>query len=519
MAGMPLPALDIKPPQIVDPVTQFARMQQFQQGQQQLQAGRLENQQRQMDIQSQQAFMRAYQEAQGDPDQTAKLAASYGAKPTALLQWQQQVTDAKLKAADLVAKQGDQAKIQADLVSGAHDTVMAAAPQDRPVTYQSQVAALQKRGIDVSQFPQQYPGDDQFKLIGAVVKTHSQLIDEAAKNAETAKNTAQGQEATNQAALSQVKLNLVKNTKPGDYDNLIDTVTAGNPNLNWRTKGMVNFALSRGDIETANKNIAEMSSQLGAIEKETNPAIQAAKLHLAMATKAAEQSIADGDPKAAAQLLVDGTVAPSQLISSRKPAFAQQAFTAAAQMSPGWNAQKAEGDFKVASSPNNVAFFGSAKSLTDKGGTLDQLADAAKDIPGGRIPVFNSIADAAKAATGSGPIAKYASILLGAGDDYSKVMGGGQGSDTSRTQALKLVPANASPAARAASIEGIRGAVMSQINSRIGNNSVLQKMYGVEGGQSATPSGPPAGATMTVPGSDGKMHWSDGKKDLGVVTP
>ena len=27
----------------------------------------------------------------------------------------------------------------------------------------------------------------------------------------------------------------------------------------------------------------------------------------------------------------------------------------------------------------------------------------------------------------------------------------------------------------------------------------------------------PNGATMKVPGSDGKMHWSDGKRDLGVV--
>jgi hypothetical protein len=27
----------------------------------------------------------------------------------------------------------------------------------------------------------------------------------------------------------------------------------------------------------------------------------------------------------------------------------------------------------------------------------------------------------------------------------------------------------------------------------------------------------PSRATMKVPGSDGKMHWSDGKVDLGVV--
>jgi hypothetical protein len=31
------------------------------------------------------------------------------------------------------------------------------------------------------------------------------------------------------------------------------------------------------------------------------------------------------------------------------------------------------------------------------------------------------------------------------------------------------------------------------------------------------PSGPPAGATMKVPGSDGNLHWSDGKNDLGVA--
>jgi hypothetical protein len=229
--------------------------------------------------------------------------------------------------------------------------------------------------------------------------------------------------------------------------------------------------------------------------------------------KATDQAIQDGDPVAAARLLVDGTVAPSQIISARKPEFAQKAFSAAAQLQQGWDARKAEADFKVASSPANVAFFGSAKSLTDKGGTLDQLADAAKDIPANQIPVFNTIADAMKAATGSGPIAKYASILLGVADDYSKVMGGGQGSDTSRNQALKLVPANASPEARAAAIEGIRGAVGSQLTSRIGSNAVMQKMYGgaldvnktnaqhVPGGQAQ---GLAEGTTGT--GSDGKPY-------------
>src|SRR5262249_51198823 len=95
--------------------------------------------------------------------------------------------------------------------------------------------------------------------------------------------------------------------------------------------------------------------------------------------------------------------------------------------------------------------------------------------------VFNSVADALKVSTGSGPIAKYAAIALGVADDYSKVMGGGQGSDTSRTQALQLISASQSPDQRAASLQGIRGSVLSQTNSRIGNNAVLQKMYGGQG--------------------------------------
>jgi len=234
------------------------------------------------------------------------------------------------------------------------------------------------------------------------------------------------------------------------------------------------MAYLQGKVKDSDPAIAARATRLLSTAKTS----QQVELAMDAAKKATAQAIQDGDPAAAAKLLVDGTVAPSQLISSRKPEFAQRAFTIAAQLQNGWSAQKAEADFKVASSPAQVAFFGSAKSLTDKGGTLDQLKAAGDDIPQSKFPVFNTIADAIKASTGSGPIAKYASIALGVADDYSKVMGGGQGSDTSRTQALQLISANASPEQRAASIEGIRGAVSSQTNSRVGNNAVMQKMYG-----------------------------------------
>jgi hypothetical protein len=67
-------------------------------------------------------------------------------------------------------------------------------------------------------------------------------------------------------------------------------------------------------------------------------------------------------------------------------------------------------------------------------------------------------------------------------DDYAKVMGGGIGSDTSRLQVLKSIAANQGPQQREQSLEGIREAVLSQTNSRIGKNPVMQRMYGQSSG-------------------------------------
>lgn len=233
---------------------------------------------------------------------------------------------------------------------------------------------------------------------------------------------------------------------------------------------------------------------------------ESARMPGEMALERQRQALSQGDPNAAAQLLVNGDATLSELKSrGATPDFIQKALSGAHQISGGqYNAQQADAQFQVAKSPANVAFFGSAKSLTDKGGTLDQLAAAGKDLPGGVIPAFNSIADWEKAATGSGPTAKYASVALGVADDYSKVMGGGQGSDTSRTQALNLIGAKASPEQRMAALEGIRGAVGSQMNSRIGSNPVLGRMYGT--GTSGGSQQPQAAAPVTVTAPNGKVY-------------
>ncbi len=229
---------------------------------------------------------------------------------------------------------------------------------------------------------------------------------------------------------------------------------------------------------------------------------ESARMPGEMALARQRQKLSQGDPNSAAQLLVNGDATLSELKArGATPEFIANTLNAAHQLSGGqYNAQSSDAQFQVAKSPANVAFFGSAKSLTDKGGTLDQLAAAGRQIPQSQLPALNSLADWEKAATGNGPLAKYASTALGVADDYSKVMGGGQGSDTSRLQALNLIKANGSPAARSGAIDGIRGAVGSQLNSRIGSNPVLKRMYG-DGAPSA-----PSGGLIRAVDPQGNLH-------------
>jgi hypothetical protein len=213
------PTIAYNPAPPVNPLDQQARilaiknlMGQGQVQQQQIQSGALANQQAQMDVDSQRAFQRAYTEANGDPDKTTQLAAKYGAKPKDLLLWQGSVIDQKMKTLDLVQKQGDQAKIQADLMQGAHDAVAQAPPEAKPVVYQQALMGLKQRGIDTSQLPPQYPGDQAFAMIGATVKTHTQMVDEMSKLAEQHKNQEQGNLAATDNQIKQQQLNAIKGT-------------------------------------------------------------------------------------------------------------------------------------------------------------------------------------------------------------------------------------------------------------------------------------------------------------------
>lgn len=209
--GIPLIALQGRP--APDPTEQFGRIAQLkgmlqqqqqqaamapgqlEQQQQQIQATQLENEQRIEQQKSTKALMQAYTEAGGDLDKTIPLAAKYGAHPDALVKLKEASLKTQMDNLALYKAQGDKALHDADLMQGAHDTVAAAKPIDKPRIYQQQLQSLQGAGINVADQPPQYPGDEAFKFIGLGIKGHKAQLDEFAKQATIDKENAQAEAA------------------------------------------------------------------------------------------------------------------------------------------------------------------------------------------------------------------------------------------------------------------------------------------------------------------------------------
>jgi len=169
-------------PQLIpaeNPMDQYAKALQIKGQMQQQQMGDIQLQQAQQAQKDTETVKQAFMENKGDLDATIKAAAERGVSPQMLTQLQQHALDVKTKVADLVTKQGAIAQQQADLMQGAHDAVDKAPADQKPAIYQQQLQALHRQNVDVSQMPPQYPGDEQFKFIGATVQGHAKQVAQA----------------------------------------------------------------------------------------------------------------------------------------------------------------------------------------------------------------------------------------------------------------------------------------------------------------------------------------------------
>jgi hypothetical protein len=204
----------------------------------------------------------------------------------------------------------------------------------------------------------------------------------------------------------------------------------------------------------------------------------------------AEQQAKQGDPAAAGAMLAKGDLTLSDMKTrGMTPKFILDATKAAQAIDPKYNPADEMIAEQVAKSPHANQFFGSANSLISKGGTLDQVVAAGAKLPNAQLPIFNKISDAVNYESGHPEVAAYMQTALGAADDYAKVLGGGTGTEGMQLKILNAMNAAQNQDQRTSVVNAMRGAVNSQVESRIGNNKFLQRLYGyaLPGAQAAAP--------------------------------
>jgi hypothetical protein len=562
MSTIPLPALAVKPPDqpdVVGGLSKLLALRNMQQDQQlkqaEIAASEQQQQLRDQQIKDQQATTSAMKAWDGKSyDDLSKSVLDNGGSATAAQNVQMHGLNIKKQVSDIAAQDATTGSKNLETFIGTHKAVGdALEPLVDPKIVSD--ADLHQKAMDtVAQLHNaKIIGDGEAQQAAQVIQTTqdpAQLrsaIDTIAKTsmgakaiaeqhkteAETAASNAKAALDNANSYLAQNKADVIKayQQNPNSLLKQVDAIaspTGPNAVLNRRAKAQIQFAMQNGDIEGAKEILKQAGEQVGAIEKDvteaTSPTIRAGKAAQAKADAQARQEVSQGDPNDAGAMLAKGDLTLADLKSrGTTPDYITKAVAAAQKVNKDYNPADEVIAESVAKSPAANQFFGSANSLIAKGGTLDQLQEISKNIPQHDFPVLNTVDDWQQLARGKGPLAGYAAKVLGVADDYSKVMGGGTGSDSSREQALKLFAAGASPEMRQQAIDSTRDAVQSQRDSRIGKNQFLQRQYGVEvskgssASSSSAPKTPPQGATHIGVGSiDKKKHYLDAQgHDLG----
>lgn len=302
MASIPLPALDIKPPAPTEgPLDQYKSAVQLktlmgnQQTQQlQQQAMTQENQQRQIQIDDQNAVKKAMLSFDPKKHDMIKdlpnLVIQSGGSPQSAYALQEKLIESQTKLNGMKKDQIETLLKTHDALAGKLQSTLDL-PDDKVAdSWQNAVKSSVQEGLLQPEEAQQYaqfPGRDSAKILLNSLKGSQQ-------QAEQAKSAADTREKNATAGLAEIKLKLANNSDPTSYANYIDSVIpkSGNPGLNLRTKSAVQFSLSRGDVESAQKAINEGMQQVNSIEKEINPQVQAGKVKVARAEGQARADIA-----------------------------------------------------------------------------------------------------------------------------------------------------------------------------------------------------------------------------------
>lgn len=235
---------------------------------------------------------------------------------------------------------------------------------------------------------------------------------------------------------------------------------------------------------------------------------------LATATEQMKLAVSNGDPKAAGALLESGLVSPQELISSRQPKFAQEAFDEAVRLSGGkWSAVKAEAQYEYAKNEKTQNTLNLLTTMQNPGGSIDIASKQFDTIPG-KVDeaTFNKIVDGAIKEFGGKSVTDFQAAMTSLADEYAQVLQGGAATETTLREAKDLIKQSYTKTQGAGAFDVIRQDMAARQKGMVRDNPALMSMYPIVtptpkvSDYAPRPANLPEGSKlMQVPG--GQPHW------------
>jgi hypothetical protein len=163
---------------------------------------------------------------------------------------------------------------------------------------------------------------------------------------------------------------------------------------------------------------------------------------------------------------------------------------------------QAQTDYKYANQKSTQDTLNKINALTDPQGAISIVAQAAQQLPQGKVISLNDLVNQVKTQFGSAAASNAHVALTDLADNYSQIMGAGTGTDAGRQLAQSLVQSKYSSDQLKGSLGYIQQTLAARKGAIIGNNRYLQKQYGVS--QPAQQ----GGQQFSAFSSDGKYAWN-----------
>jgi hypothetical protein len=458
---------------------------QLQQAQQNVQAGQLENQQRQTQLNDQQAMTKAMQQWDGkDLNGLAPLVVKNGGSAQAVmglkskaLEMQKQYSDIAKQDAETGGSQLSNLMKKNDIVSGGFSSVLQQPDENLSQAIVATAQQLAQQGVldpqhvqMANQIAQQPPAQARLALetMRKGMLADSQLLDQAQKQAATAKDTAQAGQANAAAAKDQAEMQFGTGAMAdGRYRNILMNQKLGRP-ISPEDQA---WAAAYKTQKTLNP-VASFNLQNGGMGG------------------------GNGQPNAMAAAVANGQMKLSDVISPRTPMSVKQQFISEVQkINPNFDSSTYAIETKAAEKATSGQWADTRLAYNTALDHSQLLMQAAQALQNGNVQALNSLKNKFGTAFGStGPIT-FNAIANAYNHEVTSVVAKGHMTDKEVETGGASLPGNAS----LPQIQSVVGAYNSLMKSKrdeldkiikagAGNkaNGVLNTQSDSGGGQSSS---------------------------------